>query len=692
MKNCLNREIYNFKHNNNIYQLSIEIDEADIQFTINKLSNSIDYYFTNKINIKILLDKLDLNISKFSDSNKLLSLFGQIYQRNNMSINQMDNNNIILMIKYTLLYEENQYELQLKKTKMTNDDKFNVLYNQIKILTNKIKYQDDIKIMNNQINELKNIINEKNVIIDELSTKILLQEKILKEITEKNNFDNIINKINQIETKFYNILNEYKEEINNIRNNFLNDDNKQNNLRKDKKKTYNHNILNNNTNNIDKDGKLDTTLNNNNMNNNVINNSQLSIIKSKDLKYKSNEVTIKEILKEMNDNKTNLINKSIISHDNNNESNNNLNFNNLKENDFIIEENNININNYNYNYKINYQFKTNPKNLEYKMDITNTNTNWGTNDIFEVFLLYKDNKEYIASPNYINNDIDIYLLINNKKIFSLEGHKNRITIIRYFINKYNNDEYLISSDYNKILIVWLITNNYEIKYKINVNYGRPILSCLLSFPNHSNNFIISSTSNISEDPEYSGTKIYSLNDGKFIRYINDSNSEKIYYLISWYNKKNKNYYIIQCAYKKIIIDNLLRDELHSELIDKYEYYHYSGFIYNKDDIDYLCSSSSNGYIHIWNLNDKKRVKFIYQGNFCLFHIIKWNNDYIIVADYNNNSFKIINIFSGEIIKDFKGIHSDAVKCIKKVFHPLYGESLLSSGEDKTIKLWIIKNE
>ena len=341
MKNCLNREIYNFKHNNNIYQLSIEIDEADIQFTINKLSNSIDYYFTNKINIKILLDKLDLNISKFSDSNKLLSLFGQIYQRNNMSINQMDNNNIILMIKYTLLYEENQYELQLKKTKMTNDDKFNVLYNQIKILTNKIKYQDDIKIMNNQINELKNIINEKNVIIDELSTKILLQEKILKEITEKNNFDNIINKINQIETKFYNILNEYKEEINNIRNNFLNDDNKQNNLRKDKKKTYNHNILNNNTNNIDKDGKLDTTLNNNNMNNNVINNSQLSIIKSKDLKYKSNEVTIKEILKEMNDNKTNLINKSIISHDNNNESNNNLNFNNLKENDFIIEENNI---------------------------------------------------------------------------------------------------------------------------------------------------------------------------------------------------------------------------------------------------------------------------------------------------------------------------------------------------------------
>ena len=693
MKNCLNRETYNFKHNNNIYQLNIEIDETDIKFTINKLSNSIDYYFTNKTNIKTFLDKLGLSILKFSDSNKLLNLFGQIYQRNKMSINQIDNNNIILMIQYELLYEENQYEIQLKKTRMTNDDKFNVLYNQIIILTTKIKYQDDIKFINNKISELKNIIKEKNDIIDELSNKILIQEKMLKEITEKNNFDNIMNKINQIETKLYKILNEYKEEINNIKSNFLHEENKQNNLGKGKIKKYNHNILNNKVNNLDKEEQINTNLNNNNMNNNLINLSQSSIVKNNDSKNKSNEAAIKEILKEMNDNKNNSIKKSMITYINNYENhNNNLSFNNLKANDFIIEENDINTNNYSYSYKINYQFTKNPKNLEYKMDITNTNTNWGTSDIFEVFLLYKDNKEYIASPNYINNDIDIYLLIDNKKIISLEGHKNRITVIRYFINKYNNDEYLISSDYNKMLIVWSITTKYEIKYKINVNYGRPMLSCLLSFPNHNNNYIITSTPNISEEPEYSGTKIYSLNNGKFVRYINNSNSEKIYYLISWYNKKNNNYYIIQCAYKKIIIDNLVRDELYSELIDKYEYYHYSGFIYNKDDIDYLCTSSSNGNINIWNLNDKKLVKFIYQGNFCLFHIIKWNDNYIIVADYNNNSFKIININTGGIAKDFKGIHSDAVKCVKKIFHPLYGESLLSSGEDKTIKLWIIKSE
>ena len=436
MKNCLNRETYNFKHNNNIYQLNIEIDETDIKFTINKLSNSIDYYFTNKTNIKTFLDKLGLSILKFSDSNKLINLFGQIYQRNKMSINQIDNNNIILMIQYELLYEENQYEIQLKKTRMTNDDKFNVLYNQIVILTTKIKYQDDIKFINNKISELKNIIKEKNDIIDELSNKILIQEKMLKEITEKNNFDNIMNKINQIETKLYKILNEYKEEINNIKSNFLHEENKQNNLGKGKIKKYNHNILNNKVNNLDKEEQINTNLNNNNMNNNLINLSQSSIVKNNDSKNKSNEAAIKEILKEMNDNKNNSIKKSMITYINNYENhNNNLSFNNLKANDFIIEENDINTNNYSYSYKINYQFTKNPKNLEYKMDITNTNTNWGTSDIFEVFLLYKDNKEYIASPNYINNDIDIYLLIDNKKIISLEGHKNRITVIRYFIKE-----------------------------------------------------------------------------------------------------------------------------------------------------------------------------------------------------------------------------------------------------------------
>jgi len=379
--------------------------------------------------------------------------------------------------------------------------------------------------------------------------------------------------------------------------------------------------------------------------------------------------------------------------------------NNKIDNNKIIEINeNENINNkynelkeqinYNeYNNKINYKYKKEPQNLKFKFDITNTNCNGGCNDRFEVFICYKDNKEYIISPNINNYNLDIFNLLDNKKILSLEGHKNNIRTIRYFINKnniYNINEYLISGDYNKIVIIWDITNNYNIKYRIDTKYGDNIYSCLLIFPNNNNdNYIITSTFNKTDDNDKSATKIFSLNNGQFIKYINNSNQNAIYYLLSWYNKKNNKYYIIQFAYKKIIIHNLLEDELYSELIQEPEDNHLSGFIYNRNNNDYLCSSSYNGYINIWDLFNKKIFKIINTNKCQLAHIIEWNNKYIIVADYNNKSFKIIDLDENKIISDIGGQHTNRVACIKKIYHPIYGESLLSSGQDKYIKLWTI---
>ena len=342
-----------------------------------------------------------------------------------------------------------------------------------------------------------------------------------------------------------------------------------------------------------------------------------------------------------------------------------------------------------YKKKINYKFKKGP-NLKYKLDITNTNIKWGWNDIFEIFISYKDNKEYLISPNINNFNLDIFILLNNKKILSLKGHKNGISTIRYFINKKNYNEYLISGDDNKIVIIWDITNNYNIKYQINTKYKKIIYSCLLIFPhNIDDNYIITSTVNKSVNIDKSSTKIYSLNNGEFIKYINNTNNNKIYYLLSWYNKKDYKYYIIQFSYLKIIINNIIEDELYFELKQEPESNHYSGFIYEKENNDYLCSSSSNGYINIWDLCNKKIYKVINIIECHLAHIIEWNNKYIIVADYYNISFKIIDIEENKIICVIEGQHTDNVVCIKKIYHPQYGESLLSAADDNTIKLWTI---
>jgi len=337
------------------------------------------------------------------------------------------------------------------------------------------------------------------------------------------------------------------------------------------------------------------------------------------------------------------------------------------------ENNKINYYNDNeYNNKINYKFGNDPNNLKYKYDITSTNCYYGCNDIFEIFISYLDNKEYIISPNINNYNLDIFTLLDNKIIKSLKGHKNNIYTVRHFINNHDNNEYLISADDNKIVIIWDIINNYNIKYQINTKYNKAIYSCLLVFPHNNNdNYIITSTESTSNDNDKSSTKIYSLNNGNFIKYINNTNNFDIRYLLSWNNKKNNKYYIIQLSYEKIIINNLLEDELYSELINQSESYHFSGFIYNVDNNDYLCSSSRNGYINIWDLYNKNIFKVINTYNCYLYHIIQWNNKYIIVADCENKCFKIINL-ENEIIKDIKKQLTNYIVCIKKIYHPKYG--------------------
>lgn len=71
------------------------------------------------------------------------------------------------------------------------------------------------------------------------------------------------------------------------------------------------------------------------------------------------------------------------------------------------------------------------------------------------------------------------------------------------------------------------------------------------------------------------------------------------------------------------------------------------------------------------------------------NIIQWSKIYFIVADYFNKSFKVIDYLQGKIISDIKGKHLDSVTCIKKIHHPLYGDCLLSCGNDNQIILWSI---
>ena len=168
----------------------------------------------------------------------------------------------------------------------------------------------------------------------------------------------------------------------------------------------------------------------------------------------NNDQNVKEVIgcddnKDSNDNNDNYNDNNNNSNKNNNNQNSNIN--NIK----MSRINEVNSNN----------FSKEPQNLEFKINITDTNESYGSNDIFEVFNCYKDKKVYVVSKNKDNN-LEIYGLSSNNKINTLKGHENKITTIRYFICPYNNNEYLISGDDEGTIIIWEINYNYNIKIRV----------------------------------------------------------------------------------------------------------------------------------------------------------------------------------------------------------------------------------
>ena len=564
----------------NKYILRLELKQKYIYFIFSS-EDQLGYNYKTSMDLSTIVNKLELNPSKFNKLELILKLFNQIYENNKISIKINNDEYCSLIIKLIQASNEENYEIKLYKHYMNPDDKFKIMFNLIKELKNE---NIDIKNeMNNKINKLNEIIQQKDKIINEMNSKLLNQGNKIEELDKK---------ILTLNTNYNNT----KEEIT-----------KENNL--------------------------------------IVNQSNI-----------------------INENKNYLANKI--------------------DEDYYAFHNEINLLKEIIN-QVNEKLKENPKNLRFKANITTVNTPYGWNDMSEIFTSKKDNKEYLVSPNANNFHLDIFDLSYNKLVNSLPGHNNQIRNVRY------NNNYLISADDDKIVIVWDINNNYKIIHKIKTNYGGSIYSCLLFFngkdgQNNYNNYIITSTFNYSGNDEDSATKIYSFNNGKWIRNINRTNNISIYYLLSW--KNNNNYYIIQFASGKIIISNLLTDKLYAELINQPEADHYNGFIYygayqvNNINVDLLFSSSYNGYINIWNLYEKKIFKVIDTNGCLLSNIILWNNQYLIASDFNNMSFKIIDMENNSF-SNMKTNHKDKLVCIKKINHPIFGQALLSAAIDRTIKLW-----
>ena len=548
----------------------------------------------------------------------------------------------------------------------------------------KIKDEEINKKLNDKAFELNNKLIDRDNALNDINKKLIEKDYLINEITNK-----LESQENQIKR-----LNEQIKELKKSINKLLEDKDKIPEI-KDLKYSLDSNKLNYNTNNI---------------NYNYKNNDLISITPKYKLKEKEKEKENINIIKRNTTLNPNRMKEKIF----NNNDNKSSNFPN-NNNDFNkgINEKILQINMKNNNKKRNTDIiknvqkypeeNGNPNDLKFKYDLVNTNTKGGLNDIFEVFKSIKDNEDYLVSPNKMNFHLDLINLKNNKFYGSLKGHQKKVTSVRYFLNNYINNEYLISSDEIGIIFIWDISDSYKKLFTLNTKYNDIIYSCLLIFTEtnyesdnsnteRNNGYIITSTYDISKENQNSATKIYSMVNGEFINYIKNTNTNSVFYLLSWINKKDKRNYIIQFCYLKILITNLLDDDdVYAELTQEQKLSHYSGFIYEKKSEDkvYLYSSSKNGIINIWDLYSKVLINSIDSEGSILCHIIQWDDKYAIVADYNGKSFRIINMETLKVEQNIGNSHTKEVKSIKKVRLPILGDSLLTAGNDNVIKLWSI---
>ena len=329
------------------------------------------------------------------------------------------------------------------------------------------------------------------------------------------------------------------------------------------------------------------------------------------------------------------------------------------------------------------EFKENPQNLKLRDILTTNASSCAYQSKFDVYIGLKDHIEYLVYNNKDTNNLDIMRIRDKTIITSLKGHNANTIVIKYYL-KDDKEEYILSSDANKLVIIWDIQNFFNKKYTIQAQYSSNILDAGLLFNVFNKDYIL--LSNYASN-EYS--KLYEFKENTpFIKNIYGTNDHITYFMVPWFYQ-NK-YYLIECANNKIYINNMFEDENYANLsMDPEGSYYYCGYLYNGN---YLCVSDYNQkFVRIWDLVNKviyKQINYEGTSNTCSYEIIPWNINYTIFGC--DGSFVVMNITDGKTIKK-TDVNNGDIRSMKKIKIGQIGECLICVGgsNNNTIQLYSI---
>lgn len=167
---------YELIYNNNKYNLEITVFNKNIYFKLYELNNLTFKKYVNKFNIETILTILKLNLNIYNSLEKVLELFDNCYRNKKIKID-FRLNIINLIIKYPLLFQEQECIIVLKKEELDVNEKFDAILKEIMLIReNYIPIYDKLKEIEILISELKLDVNrkfEENInIIEMLKNKI----------------------------------------------------------------------------------------------------------------------------------------------------------------------------------------------------------------------------------------------------------------------------------------------------------------------------------------------------------------------------------------------------------------------------------------------------------------------------------------------------------------------------------------
>ena len=215
--------------------------------------------------------------------------------------------------------------------------------------------------------------------------------------------------------------------------------------------------------------------------------------------------------------------------------------------------------------------------------------------------------------------------------------------------------------------------------------GQIFSACFMKDEISNNNYIV--TSNYIFFDSSGPIKIYNFKGNK-LKTINDSNKD-VKSIKTFYDKELLTHYIITGNNDCVYSYDYNKNKLYHKYFDNVYASHRNLIVYKnkKDNIVKIIESCDDGNARIWNFHTCILLNKIKISDIGIYGMCLLNNDYLI-AGFNDNYLKIIDLKKGNIIKILCKFKNN-ISAIQIINHPLYGKCLISQGWFKEqIKIWI----